>query len=258
MTKKYIFLDADGTLIDHDSNQIPESTKKAIKLAQNNGHEVLIATGRPPSLFYGIDKEINCTSYVASNGRIVVIDGELVHGETISREIVDKVLTYFEGLKLDVALEGMEKYVVHTKYTDLVEKFSHRFHIEVPVLFPNFHLDNDVYQMVLFYDQPDFKKFEEVFPDLAFNYSCEYGIDINLKGGMKDIGLKIILDKLNLDLKDIIAVGDGYNDISMIEFAGTGVAMGNASEEVKKHADIVTDSVENDGIYKLFKKLNLI
>ena len=86
----------------------------------------------------------------------------------------------------------------------------------------------------------------------------EYGIDINEKGGMKEIGIKILQKKFNYNIEDVIAVGDGDNDISMIEHAHLGVAMGNGAESLKKAADLVTDSVNNDGIYKLFKRLNMI
>ena len=59
-------------------------------------------------------------------------------------------------------------------------------------------------------------------------------------------------------MEDTIAIGDGFNDILMIEYCNIGVAMGNAKDEVKKHADIVADRVEDDGLYKVLKELNLI
>ena len=58
--------------------------------------------------------------------------------------------------------------------------------------------------------------------------------------------------------EDSIAIGDGPNDLQMMEYAGVGVAMGNAKEEVKKLADMVTSDVAEDGIYHAFEKLGLI
>ena len=226
--KKYIFLDLDGTIIDHKSNAVPNSTKKAIQQLQKNGHEVIISTGRPPSLFGDVDKELEIKSFIASNGRI------------------------------DLAFESFTDYVLNSNFTYLPARFSDIFHINHPVVRKNYHLDHDIYQMILFYDKEDYKKFETIFPTLSFHYSNEYGIDINEKGGMKELGIKAIIDFLNIDLEDTIAIGDGINDISMIKYANIGVAMGNASELVKEAADIVTDDVDKDGIYKLFKKLELI
>ena len=72
MRKKYIFVDFDGTIMDHGTNSIPDSTKLAIELLQQNGHEIILSTGRGPSLLDGVDKILNIDSYIASNGRYVV------------------------------------------------------------------------------------------------------------------------------------------------------------------------------------------
>lgn len=258
MHKKYIFLDLDGTIIDHSTNSVHNSTKKAIKLLQDNGHEVIISTGRPPSLFYGIDKTLNIDSYIASNGRIVVYKGELILNDYIDKEVVIDLVNVAEENKIDIAFESMTDYVLNNRHTDLSYKFSDVYHLQYPDVYNNYHLNHDVYQMVLFYTEDDYLKFEKMFPSLGFHFSNEYGIDINAKGGMKEIGLKIIVEKYGIDISDTIAVGDGFNDISMINYAHLGIAMGNAYEPLKDAADMVADSVENGGIYKLFKKLNLI
>lgn len=258
MHKKYIFLDLDGTIIDHGSNSIPESTKYTIKKLQENGHEIIISTGRPPSLFYGVDKDLDIDSYIASNGRIVVYKGKMILNQYIDKNVVKELVEVAMKNKIDLAFESITDYVLNSHFTDLPAKFSDVFHIHHPEVYEDYHLTNDIYQMILFYTGSDYKKFEEMFPTLSFHYSNEYGIDINEKGGMKDIGLKAIVEYLNIDIKDTIAVGDGFNDVSMIEYAHLGVAMGNAYAHLKEVADIVTDSVDNDGIYNLFKKLNMI
>lgn len=258
MNKKYIFIDLDGTIIDHSTNSIPESAKKAIKLLQENGHEIIIATGRPPSLFYGVEKKLNIDSYIASNGKIVVSKGELIYNDCIDNEIVDRLVKLAEKEKIDLAFESMTDYVLNTDITDLSYKFSDVYHLEYPKLQHNYHLTNDIYQMVLFYTKSDYKKFEKLFPTLSFHFANEYGIDINAIGGLKEIGIQKIIEEKGINIEDTIAIGDGLNDVSMIEFAHFGIAMGNAHKALKDAADIVTDSVDNDGLYKVFKKLKLI
>jgi len=258
MHKKYIFLDLDGTIIDHKSNSVPESTKQTIKTLQDNGHEIIISTGRPPSLFCSIDKELNIDSYIASNGRIVVYKGKTVLDQPIDKEIIKILVDVAIKDKIDLAFESNTDYVLNSHFTNLPEKFSDIFHIPYPKVHNNYHLTNNIYQMILFYTNSDFKKYEKMFPTLSFNYSNQYGLDINEIGGLKELGVKAIIEHLHINIEDTIAVGDGFNDISMIEYAHLGVAMGNANQELKNASDMITDSVDNDGINKLFKKLKMI
>ena len=258
MKKKYIFLDLDGTIIDHKSNSVPLLTKKTLLELQKNGHEIIISTGRPPSLFYNIDKELKINSYIASNGRIVVYNDQVILKQPIAKDIVQALVDIAIENKIDLAFESISDYVLNSHFTDLAGKFSDVFHIQHPIIKKDYYLDNDIYQMILFYTKSDYKKYETLFPSLSFNYANEYGVDINEKGGMKEIGIKAIIKFLDIDIEDTIAVGDGFNDISMIKYAYLGVAMGNASKDLKEAADMVTDSVDNDGIYKLFKKLKMI
>ncbi|MCK5761887.1 MAG: HAD hydrolase family protein, partial [Candidatus Izimaplasma sp.] len=80
----------------------------------------------------------------------------------------------------------------------------------------------------------------------------------NSKGGLKEKGIEILVNKLNIDISDVIVIGDGYNDISMMKYVKNSVAMGNAHDDVKKHASIVTDHISDDGLYKAFVNLKLI
>lgn len=82
--------------------------------------------------------------------------------------------------------------------------------------------------------------------------------DLTLRGVSKAVGISELVKKLNNDIKDTIAFGDGRNDIEMLESVGLGIAMGNAVIEAKASADFVTDRIENDGIVKALKKFELL
>ena len=71
-------------------------------------------------------------------------------------------------------------------------------------------------------------------------------------------GMERYLNAAGIAREDSIAVGDGPNDLQMMEYAGIGIAMGNAIEEVKERADMVTSSINNDGIYRAFETLGLL
>lgn len=258
MDKKIVFFDLDGTLISHASNSVPDSTRLALKKLEENGHLVVIATGRVPALFYGVEKDLGISSFVAANGRIVEHKGEIIYCKAIEKDVVKKLATMAYESKIDIGFESYQDYVLHSRFTELPNLFSDIFHLEYPKIHHNYHLDHDVYQMVMFYNKDDYKKFSVDFPSLNFSYSNQYGLDINEKGGLKEIGVKELLKHLGLKKEHAIAVGDGFNDISMIEYCGLGIAMGNAAQEVKDKADMIADSVDNDGIYKVFEKLKMI
>ena len=82
--------------------------------------------------------------------------------------------------------------------------------------------------------------------------------DINMRGNNKQHGIDLVAAHYGIALRDTVAFGDGGNDISMLRHAGTGVAMGNASDAVKQSADYVTDDIDNDGIAKALKHLGLL
>lgn len=258
MRKKYIFVDFDGTIMDHSSNSIPESTKLAIELLQKNGHDIILNTGRGPSLLYGVDKKLNIDSYIASNGRYVVHKGELIYNKYIDKKIVNEITELAYKNKIDIAFSCADGFVKNSDFNNLSNKFSDSFHLKYPEVKHNYHLDNDVYQINLFYNKSDYKKFEKLFPTLSFNFSNEYGLDVNEKGGLKELGMQVFEEILGINNEDTIAVGDGHNDISMIEYANIGISMGNGVKELKEAADLITGDVDKDGFYNVFKKLKMI
>lgn len=258
MSKKYIFVDFDGTIMDHESNSIPDSTKEAICLLQSNGHEVILCTGRSPSLFYGVEKILKIDSYIASNGRYVVYKGRVIYNKFIDKKVVEDLTNLAYDNKIDIAFSGAKDYVLNSDFTDMPYKFFDAFHLKHPKVKQNYHLENEVYQMNLFYNKSDYQKFAKLFPTLNFNYANAFGLDVNEKGGLKELGMQVFEKYLDIKKEDIIAIGDGHNDISMIKYAKIGISMGNGVEELKEAADIVTDDVNENGFYNVFKKLNLI
>ena len=84
------------------------------------------------------------------------------------------------------------------------------------------------------------------------------GIDICAADGGKEQGIMHLLERYGLKREEIVAFGDAENDIEMLQYAGIGVAMGNATEAAKAAADYVTADIDDDGIWKALKKLELI
>lgn len=257
MDKKYIFLDLDGTLIDHETNDIPASTIEAIKKAQEEGHELFICTGRIPALFKGVEKRLGIDNYVAANGKLVMLHGEILRNQYMTDKYVDEFVKYVYSQNIDVAFESFDAYVLNSHFSEITNQFLDTFHLEVSDVVNNYHKKNKIYQMNLMYTD-DFTHLKDKFPHFHFSQANQYGLDVVEGDGMKEEGVKAVIEKMQVDIKDTIAIGDGYNDISMIEYVNVGVAMGNANDQLKEKADFVTDDVTNDGIYNAFLKLGLI
>ncbi|OJT75988.1 hydrolase, partial [Clostridioides difficile] len=119
--------------------------------------------------------------------------------------------------------------------------------------------DNEILKCILFSENVDslreakeeFKKQE----DLEVVSSGKINFEVMSKGTSKGIAVKKFCDILGIDSEEVICIGDNENDISMIKFAGLGIAMGNATDEVKSMADFVTDTNVNDGVAKALRKI---
>ena len=115
-----------------------------------------------------------------------------------------------------------------------------------------------VYQILAFVPEKTKKLLDDLLDECAVTSWNDTGIDIIPKDGGKSAGIEMFLEEQGLDRSQIMAFGDGENDMDMLEYAGIGVAMGNASDKVKAVADYVTDTVDNCGIEKALRHFELI
>ena len=103
------------------------------------------------------------------------------------------------------------------------------------------------------------KAMEQAFPELQLRmFSVNYGADIIEKGISKAEGLKKLCAYYGLEMSDVYAFGDSYNDSEMLEEAGVGIAMGNAKEELKEIADYITSPIDQDGIWNACRHFQLV
>ena len=114
------------------------------------------------------------------------------------------------------------------------------------------------YQLNLFLSDKDEQPILKMLPNCRSVRWCPLFGDIIPKNGGKSTGIKYILDYYNINIDECMAFGDGGNDKEMLEFAKIGVAMGNASDDVKSIADYVTTDVDNDGILNALKHFNVL
>lgn len=257
---KVIFTDIDGTLFDHKTKKVPLSAMEAFKQLQAKGIRVFLASGRNRYLIgkVGVLDFVKPDGYITMNGANVILDNKIIYKYALPSEEIDSLIKFSKRLKFGLTL--IEEEGGHINYVDwrviqAHEKYGTRF--PQPRTFPD-HYDRVVYQAIAFCDELD----ESLFlPHLKLCKSArwdEYAVDIMPKDSDKSKGILAILEYYGLKPQNCLAIGDGLNDMEMLNFAGVAIAMGNAKDEVKKVADYVTDTIENDGWAKAMRYFKLI
>ena len=123
---------------------------------------------------------------------------------------------------------------------------------------PSSALELEIMQMCAFVGEPDEHLVTEGNPYVVTARWCDDFCDVIPMGGGKPEGVRAMCERFGFTLDEAVAFGDGGNDISMLQAVGTGVAMGNAGDNVKAAADYVTTGVDDDGIWNACKHLGLI
>ncbi|GLY10639.1 Cof-type HAD-IIB family hydrolase [Pseudobacillus badius] len=254
---KIVFFDIDGTLLDEEK-QLPAKAKEAVQLLREKGVYTAIATGRAPFMFADLRKELDIHSFVSFNGQYVVFEDEVIYLNPLAADSLDKLNEY--AAEQGHSLVYMDGEVMKANRPDdaYVNESISTLKFPYPEVNPDFYKEKELYQTLVFCEEKEEESYREQFPEFSFVRWHPYSLDVLPAGGSKAEGIKKMMERLEFKREDIYAFGDGLNDIEMLEFAGTGVAMGNALPPVKEMADMVTEDVAEDGIYLALKKLSLL
>lgn len=271
--KKIIFLDIDGTLCDINGI-VPQSAITAIQTARQNGHKVYLCTGRSKGEIYEKIFDIGFDGLVGAAGAYVECDNEVIYHKSIEDSIVNKLVGYLKENKIAFVLETNKGVYIQDEDIKILQDIfkaskvinNNETEDYLGILKPigNDLEASDVNKVLFFNSSRSIQEIQEEFKDnlLVLPSSIEaikeVSGEISDKNINKSTGMQIVLDNIGKTKDAIIAIGDGPNDIEMLEFANIGIAMGNASEQLKQIADEVTDSVAENGIYNSFKKYELI
>ncbi len=251
-----MFLDIDGTLLDHEK-KVPDSTKEAIDLLRQKGVHVAIATGRGPSLYKELRAELAIDCHISFNGAYCVYDDRVIYKRSIQPHLLAQLIQFAKQNDHALAFVNEEE-VKSTFACPLIVASFDSIHSTTPEVDPEFHLNKDIFQTLLFCREDFDQSYRESIPHLDFVRWHQLSIDVLPKGGSKARGIHEMIKALGYDMENVYAFGDGMNDIEMLQAVGFGVAMGNASDFVKQHAKMVTKSVDEDGVFFGLKKLGLI
>ena len=271
MSYKLIVTDMDGTLLG-SNHEVTEENKKALKEASDKGINVTVATGR---MYSSAKSHID---FLDSKIPIIACNGALIK-DSITNEIIYS--NYIDKDKSLGILKVLEKYKVYYQYysEDLLmcKKIDNdnKNLIKIKklmssgvdlVLLPDlteYIMSNGILKVIVIEDE-NLEILDEITKELnkieglEITKSWFNNIEIMSTGSDKGSAVKILAEYLDIKKDDIIAFGDNYNDISMLEFAGTGVAMGNADEFVKSRADYITSKNSEDGVAKALYELTCL
>lgn len=259
MTKKMVLFDIDGTLLDREKN-LPASAKEAVKSLQEIGHDVGIATGRPPYFFKELREELNIDSYVSFNGQYVVVENEVIYKNPIDNEKLTELLAYSSSLNHPLVFLGADSMKASIDYDPEIEESLTALDIGVthPKHNANYFNETEIYQVLLYCSENEEAAYREKMPDLNFIRWHEYAMDVLPLGGSKAQGIEKFIEEKGFTKDQVYAFGDYYNDLEMLQYVGHGVAMGNAPEDVKAVARYVTKDVSENGIAYGLEKVGLL
>lgn len=251
------FFDVDGTLLSHTTHCVPVSTRSAVAQLREKGIRCVVATGRHMLELKELPvSDISFDAYLTLNGQLC-LDG---HGNVIlDNPIVgkdkEKILRLFREKRMPFML--VEKDAMYINLIDpYVEAAQKAISTELPAV--GEYTGADIYQAIAFTPRGTEHALADQLTGCKVARWSDLAVDIISGTGGKTAGIQAYLKANHISQEDTIAFGDGENDIEMLEYVRIGVAMGNAPEVVKMHADHVTASVDEDGIAQALRKFGVI
>ncbi|WP_024615810.1 Cof-type HAD-IIB family hydrolase [Clostridium sp. Ade.TY] len=272
---KLVCIDMDGTLL-NKNHLVSEENKETLKKATELGVNIAISTGRvfASARIYanitGIKAPLICSngSYVREKDNDLVIFKSVLD-ETALNSIYDivkkhKFLAYFDtpyGIISDSKIPDDDSHRIMNEWVDDEDKIKFYEFSDFKEAF-NIYKD-DILKVIIIETENSSKIYDvkeeinKINKGADIVYSWSGCVEIMAKGTSKGNAVKCIAKRLNIKKEEIMCIGDSGNDLSMFKESGLAVVMGNASDDIKRYADYVTDTNENNGVSKAIKKFIL-
>ena len=263
MSKKLIFFDIDGTIID-ENGYIPPSAIRAIRTARGRGVLCVINTGRPYSHIEPAVKNIGFDAYVCSCGQHLEHGERVVSHAEFAPELCRKIVELARQCRLDTVYEaerGIWFDMNHAADADQLKAgwaqvIRRGLEVHQSVDAPGFCFDKLCAFVRPDSDLPRFLSFIERYGSVIYR---EGGmLEIVRRGYSKERGLKQMIALLGVELEDCFAIGDSTNDLPMLRSVPHSIAMGNAPDEIKAAAEYVTETLHGNGVARALAHYGLI
>lgn len=254
---KAAFFDIDGTLLPHSTGKVPLSTEWAVRALREKGISIFAATGRHMSELEELPLDGLCfDGYVLLNGQICTDGaGNLLYAVPIPRYDTERIVSLFEKQELPILLLEEKRMYINFA-NDRVRRVQDDISTSVPER--GIYSGAPIYQCVVYVDESESGELARILPGCRITRWNSGAVDVISREGGKVRGIRYMMEKYFLRQDEIIAFGDGENDREMLSYAGTGVAMREASDAVKRCADYVTGSAGGDGISEALKYYGIL
>ena len=255
---KAIFFDVDGTLVPSGGQHLPAETLSALQTLRRSGIRLFVATGRHISMLDGIRQDFEFDGYATMNGQHCTCSGLPVARNPIPPQGVREIVAAAREEQFScIFLEAEELWT--NMSNGAARAFLEEFNVATPPTMPlERALEREIYQVIVLLSPRQ----EHLLLDRANHLTTTRWhpgfLDALAPGGGKATGVQAVLDHLGLTSDEVMAFGDGGNDISMLQLARIGVATGNAGDHVKAAADYVCPPVEEQGVLEAFRHFGLI
>jgi Cof subfamily protein (haloacid dehalogenase superfamily) len=262
VNKKLIALDIDGTLLSSHLTVLPK-TKTTLQAVAKKGHHVVVASSRPPRSVRNIADilELDSSVTISFGGAYILENQQVLFEQTLSSELAKEIISRVRKVALHASLYSAENWFV--EQDDLWAEQEAKIVGFTPTLVGDLlHHTKHVHKFLVMGEAEKIAAFREALLvdglEVDAVRSKPIYCEVNPHGIHKASAIELVAKHFDLALADVIAFGDGENDLTMIREAGVGVAMGNAVESVKAVAKLVTKSNDEDGIAVALKELGLL
>lgn len=256
---KIIFVDIDGTLR-NDKREITQASINAVNELEKNNVLVVLTSGRPRKYVEDIARKVGASRFIiTSNGAEIYnyMDDDVVYSKFIDKASILEVCEIAKKNKLHyVITSGDKRYVNYINKNSIgnervIEDINKEINEMKPVQIVVSETDYNKVEAI----RKDIENMEKIYPvnmhksliDSGFERTGTIYYDLVKNGVSKGIAINFLTKYLGMQLSQVAAIGDSENDIEMIKIARIGIAMGNATENLKKEADWITNSNTNEG-----------
>lgn len=265
MKYKIIVLDLDGTLT-NSRKEITKPTKEALLDIQRNGFKVVLASGRPTPGVVKLAEELQLKEYggyiLSYNGAKIIdcSNDEVIFQKVLPADVIPELFDTAKRHDVGIISYDTSKVIAGTKIDEYIELEARINGLEIDLVddfagyinYPvNKCLMTGSHETLLTVEKELKRKYNSY---LSIYFSEPFFLEIMPQNIDKAQSLLTLLNTIGISSEEMICCGDGFNDISMIQIAGLGVAMENAQDIVKEAADFITLSNDEDGILHVIKK----
>ena len=253
---KAVFFDIDGTLLGYKSHNLLPGTVEAFSILKERGVKTFISSGRPMVLIPKLP--LHFDGYITVNGGYCIVGDQVILRNTINPDDADRWLQYVRENNLTTMC-----FTEHDMFINRIDPVAtalrDQLGFEMPPVRPLEEFKGqEPYQFIAIQPAEQDEAALSLLPHCRMPRWHNLFTDLIPADSSKAVGIERILAHFGIDRNESIAFGDGANDIEMLQYVGTGIAMGNAADIVKQNSDLVTDSADDEGIWNALKKLNVI